>query len=142
MPEQPLSGWTAGRARSSVLIAFASSAAVSLPLSSDPPARIQALYAAHQTVYVVAQVVGLVGVVLMLFFVPGAAPVRRDPGPLVTATGLFVALAALGTNVSGAGPVLRRRADAGRRASGAAVATDVTDDVLSSPSGCSPLPWF
>jgi hypothetical protein len=112
-----------------VVIAFVSSAGVSLPLSSDPPDRISALYAAHRVPYVAAQVVGLVGVVQQLFFVRGLHRFPETRGPLVTATGLFVALAALGTNVA----VLILCFGGGLSPAGvhrAAVATDVTDDVL------------
>jgi hypothetical protein len=127
--EQPLSRLDRWSGPLFVLLAFASSAAISLPLSSDPPDRIRALYAAHRVGYVVAQVVGLVGVVLLLFFLHALHRYPETRSPLVAATGLLVALAAFGTNVA----VLVLCFGGGltpARVHRAAVATDVTDDVL------------
>jgi hypothetical protein len=129
MSDQPLSRLDRWSGPLFVLIAFASSAAISLPLSSDPSERIRALYASHRVVYVVAQIVGLVGVGMQLFFVRALHRRRETRRPAVTATGLLVALAALGTNVA----VLVLCFGGGLSAAGvqrAAVATDVTDDVL------------
>ena len=112
-----------------VVLVFASSATVSLPSSADPPAQIVSLYARHRVGYVVAQLIGLLGVVVFVRFLFG---LLRDPAiarSWARPAGLLVALAAIGTNVSvlvlcfvpGLSPVGVQRA---------AAATDVTDDVL------------
>ena len=112
-----------------VVLAFLSAAAVSLPESSDSPDRIRALYDAHRTAYVVAQLAGLVGVGMLLAFVGalGRAPETRHRRTMVS--GLALAVAATATNLAvlvlclpwGLSDVLVHRA---------AVATDLTDDVL------------
>jgi hypothetical protein len=111
-----------------VILSFLSSAAVSLPLSSDPPERISALYEQHRTAYLLAQILGLVGVVA---FARWLVALRRHDGhpPSITITGALVAVAAVATNVA----VLVLCLDAGLSATGvrdAARATAVTDDVL------------
>jgi hypothetical protein len=112
-----------------VLLAFVSSAAVSLPLSSDPPARVAALYDQHRGAYVTAQVLGLLGVLMLVVFV-GALRRSSDTSHFaVTLTGLATAVAALGTNIT----VLVLCFDTGLGPAGvhrAAVATDLADDVL------------
>src|SRR4051794_33459304 len=112
-----------------VLLAFVSSAAVSLPLSADPPARISELYRAHRVGYVVAQVLGLLGVGMLLIFLRALRKRAETRGWAILATGLLVSAAAVGTNVAvlilcfsdGLTPTQVHQA---------AVATEVTDDVL------------
>jgi hypothetical protein len=112
-----------------VVLVFASSATVSLPSSADPPGEIARLYAEHRTGYVVAQLIGLLGVVVFVRFLLG---LLRDPAIAsgwARPAGLLVALAAIGTNVS----VLVLCFDPGLSSAGvqrAAAATDITDDVL------------
>jgi hypothetical protein len=112
-----------------VLLAFVSSAAVSLPSSADPPARISELYQAHRVGYVVAQVIGLLGVGLLLIFLRALRKRRETQGRAITVTGLLVSAAAVGTNVAVLVPCF---ADGLTPAQvhQAAVATEVTDDIL------------
>lgn len=111
-----------------VILSFLSAAAVSLPLSSDPPARISALYEQHRTAYLLAQVVGLVGVAVFLRWV---VALRRFDGhpPSITVTGALVALAAVATNVAVLVLCLNT-ALTPTQVQTAATATEVTDDVL------------
>jgi hypothetical protein len=112
-----------------VILVLASSATVSLPSSADPVDQISRLYAQNRIGYVVAQLVGLLGVVVFMRFLFG---LLRDPAITsrwVRPTGLLVALAAVGTNVA----VLVLCLDPGLSSVGvrrAAAATDITDDVL------------
>jgi hypothetical protein len=112
-----------------IILVLASSATVSLPSSADPVDQISRLYAQNRIGYVVAQLIGLLGVAVFVRFLFG---LLRDPAIAsrwVRPTGLLVALAAVGTNVA----VLVLCLDPGLSAAGvrqAAVATDITDDVL------------
>ena len=112
-----------------VILVLASSATVSLPSSADPVEQISRLYAENRIGYLVAQLVGLLGVVVFVRFL---FALLRDPAITsrwVRPAGMLVALAAIGTNVA----VLILCLDPGLSPAGvrqAAVATDITDDVL------------
>jgi hypothetical protein len=112
-----------------VLLAFVSAASVSLPESSDPSARIRALYELHRTAYAVAQVLGLAGVGMLLAFVRALQKLPETRHSRTAVAGLGVAAAAVSTNVAvlvlcAAPPMSNRGIHR------AAVATDVTDDIL------------
>jgi hypothetical protein len=109
-----------------VVLLLASDVTVSLPLSSDAPARIAALYTEHRTAYLLAQVAGLAGVAVLVRFVLFLRRAPETASRSVFAAGLSVAAVAATTNV----PVLRLCLD--RTMSSAAVswtahASDVTD---------------
>jgi hypothetical protein len=112
-----------------VILALASSTLISLPLSTDPPDRIRALYAQHRTAYVVAQIVGLLGVALFVRFLLGLRSRPAMASSAVFWSGIAVAAAAVSTNL----PVLLLSLGPPLGALGtrrSAVASDVTDDVL------------
>ena len=129
MGEQPLPRLDRWSGPLFVLLAFVSSAAVSLPSSADPPARITELYQAHRVAYVVAQLIGLLGVGMLLIFLRALRKRPETQGLGIGVTGLLVSVAAVGTN----GAVLVLCFADGltpAQVNQAAVATEVTDDVL------------
>lgn len=112
-----------------VVLALASSAAISLPGSGDSPERIRTLYAAHRAPYFAAQLVGLLGVAAMVRFLMGLRTWPPTGGASVRVTGWLVVLAAVGTNVSVLVLCLAPRLD-DIELMRAARATEVTDDAL------------
>ena len=128
-PVRPVSRVDAWSGVVFIILVVASSATVSLPLSSDPSGQISALYAEHRTAYVIAQVVGLIGVGVLLQFLVALRKYDETQSALITVAGMAVALAGVGTNVA----VLVLCFDTGLGSVGvhrAAVGTDVTDNVL------------
>lgn len=128
-PDEPVPTLDAWSGVLFVVLALLSSTAVSLPLSSDPPGRIAALYDEHRTAYVLAQVVGVAGVAAFLLFLNVLRRRRETASPAVVATGALLAVAAIGTNVAVLG-LCFGVASGPRDVHRWAVATDVTDDVL------------
>jgi hypothetical protein len=111
-----------------VALAFLSSAAVSLPLSTDPPARIEALYDTHRNAYVIAQVAGLIGVVMLGIFLRAMQKRAETSSRAVTVGGVLTAAAAVATNISVLVLCFATLSPDG--ISRAAQATDITDDLL------------
>ena len=111
-----------------VALAFLSSTAISLPLSTDTPLRIGALYDEHRIAYVAAQVVGLAGVLMLLIFLKALRKRPETAGRSVTIGGLLTAAAAVSTNVAVLVLCFADLSLAGLHR--AAAATEITDDVL------------
>jgi hypothetical protein len=116
-----------------VLLLFLSAGLVSLPASDDPARHIRDFYAAHRSIIVVAQALGVLAILPYMGFVltlhRQAATSSRSRRPSLLPSGALVSLATLGTTV----PVLALALISHPSLSETrtlARATDITDAVL------------